>query len=222
MNCKGFGRKQLWPNFKVLPRHSPGRTERYHENISQDSRSEDRDSNAGPTECEAGVLTTWPRRPIVRVVLGRYYWTEIAPETFSAGRPQIPNFILSSSVTSGEICGRDQASRSTHAVQRSHKTVSYDVTGTRSRSTCHTHSHRQVSSGQRVPVGPEDLSTPGHCRTTVLTRLGHCLYHRQSQWQSYVLLGRTKATLHKHRIHIQHLAKVVPLHAMEALGGEGV
>jgi hypothetical protein len=98
MNCKGFGRKQLWPNFKVLPRHSPGRTERYHENISQDSRSEDRDSNAGPTECEAGVLTTWPRRPIVRVVLGRYYWTEIAPETFSAGRPQIPNFILSSSV----------------------------------------------------------------------------------------------------------------------------
>jgi hypothetical protein len=31
MNWKGFGRKRLWPYFKVLPRHSPGGTEKTHE-----------------------------------------------------------------------------------------------------------------------------------------------------------------------------------------------
>jgi hypothetical protein len=36
MNWKGFGRKRSWPNFKVLSRHSPGRTEENHEN-NQDS-----------------------------------------------------------------------------------------------------------------------------------------------------------------------------------------
>jgi hypothetical protein len=32
MNLKGFGRKWLCPNFKVLSRHSPGGTEDNHEN----------------------------------------------------------------------------------------------------------------------------------------------------------------------------------------------
>jgi hypothetical protein len=32
MNWKGFGRKWLCPNFKVLSRHSPGGTEDNHEN----------------------------------------------------------------------------------------------------------------------------------------------------------------------------------------------
>jgi hypothetical protein len=31
MNWKGFGRKQLWSNFKVLSWHSPGGTEKNHE-----------------------------------------------------------------------------------------------------------------------------------------------------------------------------------------------
>jgi hypothetical protein len=31
MNWKGFVRKQLRPNFKVLSRNSPGETEKYHE-----------------------------------------------------------------------------------------------------------------------------------------------------------------------------------------------
>jgi hypothetical protein len=29
-NWKGFGRKQLWPNFKVISRYSPGGTEENH------------------------------------------------------------------------------------------------------------------------------------------------------------------------------------------------
>jgi hypothetical protein len=31
-NWKGFGRKWLWPYFKVLVLHSPGGTEENHEN----------------------------------------------------------------------------------------------------------------------------------------------------------------------------------------------
>jgi hypothetical protein len=30
MNWKGLGRKQPWPNLKLLSRHSPGGTEEYH------------------------------------------------------------------------------------------------------------------------------------------------------------------------------------------------
>jgi hypothetical protein len=33
MNAKGFGRKQSWPNFKVLSQHLPGRTEENHEKL---------------------------------------------------------------------------------------------------------------------------------------------------------------------------------------------
>jgi hypothetical protein len=47
--------------FKVLSQHLPGRTGENHENLSQDSLSPDRDLNPGPSEYEAGVLTTrWP------------------------------------------------------------------------------------------------------------------------------------------------------------------
>jgi hypothetical protein len=31
MSWKGFGKKQLWPNFKVLSRHSSGGTEKNYE-----------------------------------------------------------------------------------------------------------------------------------------------------------------------------------------------
>jgi hypothetical protein len=31
MNCKGFGRKRSWHNFKVIPRHSPEGTEENNE-----------------------------------------------------------------------------------------------------------------------------------------------------------------------------------------------
>jgi hypothetical protein len=41
MNWKGFGRKRSWPNFKVLPWHSPGRTEEILEKLQ--------DSNLGKT-----------------------------------------------------------------------------------------------------------------------------------------------------------------------------
>jgi hypothetical protein len=33
VNWKGFGRKRLWPNFKVLYWHLPGETEENHENF---------------------------------------------------------------------------------------------------------------------------------------------------------------------------------------------
>jgi hypothetical protein len=57
MNWKGCRRKRSWPTFKALPRNSPGGTDENHENLSQDSRSPDRDLNPGTPECE-GVLTT--------------------------------------------------------------------------------------------------------------------------------------------------------------------
>jgi hypothetical protein len=31
MNCKGFGRKKSWPNFKALIPYSPEKTEEIHE-----------------------------------------------------------------------------------------------------------------------------------------------------------------------------------------------
>jgi hypothetical protein len=65
MNWKVLGRKRSWPNLKVLSRHSPGRTEISHENLSQDSRSPGLDSNPGSPEYEAGVLTTRPRRSVI-------------------------------------------------------------------------------------------------------------------------------------------------------------
>jgi hypothetical protein len=33
INWKGFGRKQSWPNFKVLSRHLPGGTEEDHKKL---------------------------------------------------------------------------------------------------------------------------------------------------------------------------------------------
>jgi hypothetical protein len=61
MNGKGFGRKQSWPNFKILCLRSPGGNEEYHENFNQHRRSNGQDLNPGPPEYEAGVLMTWPR-----------------------------------------------------------------------------------------------------------------------------------------------------------------
>jgi hypothetical protein len=66
MNCKGFVRKRLWINFKVLLRHLPGGTTKTTTNVSQVSRSPDRDLNPEPTKYEARVLTTQPRRLVVR------------------------------------------------------------------------------------------------------------------------------------------------------------
>jgi hypothetical protein len=54
MSWKECGRRQSWPNFKVLSEKLPGATEENHEN-SQDSYP------PGPPEYEAGVLTTRPR-----------------------------------------------------------------------------------------------------------------------------------------------------------------
>jgi hypothetical protein len=54
---KWCGRKQSWPNFKVLSRHSPGRPEKSHEK-PQSIRSPGRDLNPGHPENKAWVLTT--------------------------------------------------------------------------------------------------------------------------------------------------------------------
>jgi hypothetical protein len=37
MNCKGFGRKRSWPNFKVLPWDLLGGAEENHKSLNQDS-----------------------------------------------------------------------------------------------------------------------------------------------------------------------------------------
>jgi hypothetical protein len=51
--------------FKVLARHSPGRTEENNESLSQDSQSPSRDLKIGPLEYEAGVLTAQPRQSVI-------------------------------------------------------------------------------------------------------------------------------------------------------------
>jgi hypothetical protein len=53
-----------WPNFKVLSQHSPGGSEKYHENFSQGSQSPGRYFNRGPAEYEAGMLPTRPRHSV--------------------------------------------------------------------------------------------------------------------------------------------------------------
>jgi hypothetical protein len=57
-NCKGFGRKRAWPDFKVLSRHSPGGSEENYEN-RQDSLSAGRDLNPEPPKYVAGVGFVW-------------------------------------------------------------------------------------------------------------------------------------------------------------------
>jgi hypothetical protein len=50
--------KGSWFNLKVLSQYLDGRTEENYENLSQDSQSPGRYLNPGPSEYEAGVLTT--------------------------------------------------------------------------------------------------------------------------------------------------------------------
>jgi hypothetical protein len=59
---KIFGRKRSWPNFEVLSLYSPEWTDKYYENLSQDSRSPGRDLNRKFLEYKAGILTTRLRR----------------------------------------------------------------------------------------------------------------------------------------------------------------
>jgi hypothetical protein len=60
MNWKGCGRKRSWYNFKLLSQHLPGRAEKNHETLRQDSRSPVRGLKLRPPEYELGVLTTRP------------------------------------------------------------------------------------------------------------------------------------------------------------------
>jgi hypothetical protein len=55
MNWKGCGRRQSWPNFKLLSQHLPGGTEDNHKNLSEDNRSPSRDLKLGLLEYESGV-----------------------------------------------------------------------------------------------------------------------------------------------------------------------
>jgi hypothetical protein len=52
INWKGFGRKRLWSNFKILFRNFPEEL-RISTKTFQDSRSPNRDLNPGPPEYEA-------------------------------------------------------------------------------------------------------------------------------------------------------------------------
>jgi hypothetical protein len=51
--------------FNVLSQHSPGGTEKNHENVSQDSRSPGRDLKLVTPGYKAGVLTNQPRCSVV-------------------------------------------------------------------------------------------------------------------------------------------------------------
>jgi hypothetical protein len=63
------GLERMWKEavvayLKVLVRLFSGGTEQTTKNLSLDSWSSGRDLNPGPRECEAGVLTTRPRRSV--------------------------------------------------------------------------------------------------------------------------------------------------------------
>jgi hypothetical protein len=66
MIWKGDERKRSWPNFKVLSQKLPGGTEETYEIFSQDCRSARRHLKPGRPEYDAEVLTTQPRRSIVK------------------------------------------------------------------------------------------------------------------------------------------------------------
>jgi hypothetical protein len=55
---KGFGRKQLWPNFKVLSQHSLGGTEQNQEKPQSGLAVSRSRFEPEPPEYEAGVFTT--------------------------------------------------------------------------------------------------------------------------------------------------------------------
>jgi hypothetical protein len=57
MNCKGFGRKLSWSNLRY---YRGVFLEVLKKTISQNSRHLFQDLKLGPTEYEAGILTTQP------------------------------------------------------------------------------------------------------------------------------------------------------------------
>jgi hypothetical protein len=65
LNCKGCGRKQSWPNPKVLPRIYLEGLRKTTKNLSEDSQSPGRELYPGPPEYEAGVLAIRPRRSVM-------------------------------------------------------------------------------------------------------------------------------------------------------------
>jgi hypothetical protein len=96
MNWKEFGRKWKSPNFKIPSWHSPGRTEKRHENLSQDSRSPGRGLNPGPPKYEARVLTTQPWRLLHCVTWQTSpYWVIQHPTR----QPSSPHWLLSECTT---------------------------------------------------------------------------------------------------------------------------
>jgi hypothetical protein len=64
--------------FKVLPRHLPEGTETTTKNLSRYSRSPGRDLKPGPSEYEAGVLPTQPRRLVICCHLCQIYFRQSA------------------------------------------------------------------------------------------------------------------------------------------------
>jgi hypothetical protein len=62
MNLKGCGRKQSWPNLRYYPGIFLEGLRKTTKALSQDNRFPCQDLNSGPTEYEAGVLSTRPRR----------------------------------------------------------------------------------------------------------------------------------------------------------------
>jgi hypothetical protein len=60
MNCKRFGRKRSWPNFKLVSSTRVEGLKTTTKHLSQDSRSPCQDFNPEPAEYEAGMLAAQP------------------------------------------------------------------------------------------------------------------------------------------------------------------
>jgi hypothetical protein len=89
MNWKRFGSKKSWPNYKVLSRHSPGRTTENHEKVNQDSRSPEPKSVPGRPEyggSDVEQRSLYPRpAPGVRIIVRANSGTSKIEDT----RPQL-------------------------------------------------------------------------------------------------------------------------------------
>jgi hypothetical protein len=68
MNCKGFRRRQSWPDLRYFPGIYLDGLRKTTKNLSQDILSPGRDLNPGLTEYESEVLTTRPLNSVSRVM----------------------------------------------------------------------------------------------------------------------------------------------------------
>jgi hypothetical protein len=109
MNWRGCGRKRSCPNFKYYTGICLEGLTKTMKNLSQDSRSPGRDSNPGPPEYYAGMLTTRPRRSVIVLHVADHFSTSLIHNECSSAT--CPNSVtrLNETLESQEIITENNA-----------------------------------------------------------------------------------------------------------------